>query len=123
MKLVFDPAMPIYTQIMEGFKREICSGALAPASKVPPVRELALDLGVNPNTLQRALSELEREGLLFTERTAGRFVTGDEALIARTRRQLTENLTGEYLSKMTELGCTIQEIIEQISEKGNDRHE
>lgn len=122
MKLSFDPAKPIYTQIVEGFRLDICSGALKPGSRVAPVRELALGLGVNPNTLQRALMELEREGLLYTERTAGRFVTADEALIARTRDDLLKNLIGEFLKTVEKLGCSREELISLMNgEMENDR--
>ena len=111
MKLNFDPAKPIYAQIVDGFRLDICSGALKPGSRVVPVRELALGLGVNPNTLQRALMELEREGLLYTERTAGRFVCADEALIARTRDDLIKNMVGDFLKNAAKLGCSKEELI------------
>ena len=67
MKVTFDPSVPIYTQIVDRFRREICSGARQPGERIEPVRELAGTLGVNPNTLQRALGELEREGLVSWE--------------------------------------------------------
>ncbi|OEF97177.1 GntR family transcriptional regulator [Desulfuribacillus alkaliarsenatis] len=120
MNLVFDPALPIYTQIVDGFKREICSGTLKPGEKVLPVRELALNLGVNPNTLQRALSELEREGLLYTERTAGRFITKDQDLINRLRNDLTKELVKDFLEKMASLGCSLEEIERFIKENGGE---
>lgn len=118
MKLDFDPALPIYTQIVDGFKREIFSGLLAPGDKVPPVRELATELGVNPNTLQRAMVELEREGLLFTERTSGRFVTSDGDLIVTRRQELIAVLVAEFLQDMTTLGCSTEEISSLIARCG-----
>lgn len=121
MKLNFDPALPIYTQIVDGFKREILSGALAPGAKVPPVRELAMQLGVNPNTLQRAMVELEREGLLFAERTAGRFVTNDGELIASLRQALIAGLVREFLRAMASLGCSIEQVQLLITEYGGKR--
>lgn len=121
LKLNFDPALPIYTQIVDGFKREIYSGALAPGEKVPPVRELATELGVNPNTLQRAMSEMEREGLFFAERTAGRFVTTDAELIAALRHELIAALVGEFLQEMTALGCSDQEVEQLIVKYGGKR--
>jgi len=111
VKPTFDPARPIYTQIVDGFRLDVCSGTLKPGSRVVPVRELALGLGVNPNTLQRALMELEREGLLYTERTAGRFVTEDEALIARTRDDLLKKLVGEFLTNAEKLGCSKEDVL------------
>lgn len=118
MKPNFDPALPIYMQIMDKFKRLILSGALSPGEKVPPVRELALKLGVNPNTLQRAMSELEREGLLYTERTAGRFVTNDSALIAALREELLAQVVREFLEELTALGCTPAEAKHLIKKYG-----
>ena len=115
MKATFDPSIPIYTQIVELFRREICSGALEPGMRIPSVRELAAELGVNPNTLQRALGELEREGLLYTERTAGRFVTQDAERIAEVRKALSQGLVREFASKMRALGCSLTQIIELIS--------
>ncbi|HBK86128.1 MAG TPA: GntR family transcriptional regulator, partial [Firmicutes bacterium] len=105
MKQSFDPNLPIYTQIVDRFKQLIFSGAMSPGEKVPAVRELALELGVNPNTLQRAMSELEREGLLYTERTAGRFVTDDNALIIALREELIATVVREFLAEMKALGC------------------
>lgn len=123
MKLSFDPAVPIYTQIVDGFKREIFRGALAPGEKVPPVRELALELGVNPNTLQRAMVELEREGLLYAERTSGRFVTSDRELIAQRRGELIAGLVEQFLREMTTLGCSAREIAQLIAEYGGKDNE
>lgn len=123
MKLNFDPALPIYTQIVDGFKQEICSGNLAPGEKIAPVRELAIELGVNPNTLQRAMGELEREGLLYTERTSGRFVTNDIELIQKLKSELTFGLVEEFLCKMTALGCSIHQIKQLIDMKGEVKHE
>jgi DNA-binding transcriptional regulator YhcF (GntR family) len=124
LKINFDPSTPIYSQIIDGFKREICSGALKPGEKVLPVRELAMELGVNPNTLQRAMSELEREGLLYTERTSGRYVTQDSQLIFNVRKELSAGLAADFLKKMTALGCSADEIIELIkTNKTNGENE
>ncbi|NLY53444.1 MAG: GntR family transcriptional regulator [Firmicutes bacterium] len=120
MKPKFDPALPIYTQIMEWFKRLILSGKLSPGEKVPPVRELALQLGVNPNTLQRAMSELEREGLLYTERTAGRFVTEDSALIASLREELIRQVVGGFLEEVRALGYEPAEAERLIKKYGGE---
>lgn len=114
--MLFDPNIPIYAQIVELFKRQIVSGALPPGSRLPPVRELAVDLGVNPNTLQRALAELERGGLVFAERTSGRFVTSDRERIGRARRELSDRLIGDFISVMRELGYGFSDIPGLISE-------
>ena len=120
MKQSFDPNLPIYTQIVDRFKQLIFSGAMSPGEKVPAVRELALELGVNPNTLQRAMSELEREGLLYTERTAGRFVTDDNALIIALREELIATVVREFLAEMKALGCSSAEAELLIKRHGGE---
>lgn len=120
MKRDFDPAIPIYTQIVAEFKRRIFSRELLPGQKVPPVRELALELGVNPNTLQRAMSELEREGLLYTERTAGRFVTTDGELITSLRDSLIATVVQSFLAELDALGCTQQEVADLLQRYGGE---
>ena len=79
---------PIYLQIMERIQKDIVSGVYPPGSRIPSVRELALEAAVNPNTMQKALSELERCGLVYSLRTSGRFITEDESLLKQTRMQL-----------------------------------
>ena len=84
---------PIYQQLSRQIRLGIVSGEYAPGERLPPVRELALAAGVNPNTMQRAMTELEREGLVFPQRTAGRFVTEDAELIAQARQTLAREQT------------------------------
>ena len=107
--------VPIYLQIMLQIKQRIITGEWPPGEKVPPVRELAEQFGVNPNTMQRSLSELEREGFLYTERTAGRFTTTDTALIRREREELAGRVTSHYLTQMQKLGYTGEEIAAAIA--------
>lgn len=97
---------PIYMQIMDKIRAAIVSGELQPGQKMAPVRELAEDFGVNPNTMQRALAELEREGLLNTERTSGRFVTKDVVLIEQARKETGEAIVREFFYQMRALGFT-----------------
>lgn len=123
MKRDFNPAMPIYTQIVAEFKRRIFSRELLPGGKVLPVRELALEMGVNPNTLQRAMSELEREGLLYTERTAGRFVTTDSELIATLREELIATVVEGFWKELNALGCSAEEIGDLMQENGGKFNE
>lgn len=106
----FDGGAPIYGQIVEKVKLSIASGALAPGERLPAVRELALSAGVNPNTVQRALSELEREGLVYTLRTSGRYVTEDRNIIDRARRELAERSVRSFLGAMETLGYTRAEL-------------
>ena len=104
MKWFFHGGAPIYVQLMEQLKAGIVSGQLAPGEKLPPVRDLAAEAGVNPNTMQRALMELEREGLLYTHRTVGRFVTEDAAVIDSTRSELARRYIQGFFRSMEGLG-------------------
>lgn len=102
---------PIYSQLAEQMRLSIVSGGYAPGERLPPVRELALSAGVNPNTMQRAMTELEREGLVFPQRTAGRFVTEDAELIAQARREIARVKAEAFLEAMRSLGYTSGEIL------------
>ena len=103
--------MPIYVQIMNSVKEAIAAGELAPAQRIPSVRELAEDFEVNPNTMQRALNELEREGLLVSERTAGRFVTKDAELINQLKKTMAARAADNFRKEMEALGFTHEEMI------------
>lgn len=97
-----------------------CDRRASGRARVPPVRELAAEAGVNPNTMQKALQELESRGLMQTQRTAGRTVTGDTALLEALRRQQAEAYAGEFLQKMQALGLTpqqVQELLHRMSEQ------
>ena len=113
----FRSDLPIYTQLISQLEQDIASGAMPPGERLPSVRDLATDLGVNPNTVQRALQELEREGLILTQRTNGRFVTEDVAAIARCKQSLGEGLIKEFLAAMTLLGYRRQEILSLLQEE------
>lgn len=114
MDAVFNNSVPIYLQIVSEIKKQIISGKLIPGERIPSVRELALTYKVNPNTMQKALIELEENGLIKTERTNGKFVTEDENIINKIKNDYAENLTQNYLSEMISLGITKQEIKEKI---------
>lgn len=101
-------------QIVSAIKKQIVSGKLVPGERIPSVRELALTYKVNPNTMQKALIELEENGLIKTERTNGKFVTEDENIINKIKNDYADNLTQNYLSEMISLGITKQEIKERI---------
>ena len=105
---------PIYSQLIQRLTEAIVSGVYAPGEKLPSVRELALEAGVNPNTVQRALTELEREGLVFSQRTAGRFVTENENMIVNAKLRIADERVSEFLRSMKTLGCGRQEIISLI---------
>lgn len=114
MKTHFDNNTPIYMQIIDAVKLMIVSGELKPGDKVGSVRDLAAEFGVNPNTMQRALAELERENLLFTERTTGRFITEDGGLIMCIRDTLAEDELKKFIEHMIKLGYSKEQIIRKI---------
>ena len=114
MEWNFRNDQPIYSQLTQRLTEAIVSGIYAPGEKLPSVRELALEAGVNPNTVQRALTELEREGLVFSQRTAGRFVTENENMIVNAKLSIADERVSEFLRSMKTLGCGRQEIISLI---------
>lgn len=112
----FDSGRPIYLQLAELLTQAIVSGDFSLGQRLPGVRELALQYGVNPNTAQRTMSELERQGLVYSERTTGRFVTTDPSLITAVRRMAALKQTADYLQKMVKLGITTDEIQSLLAE-------
>ena len=124
MAISFDSNIPIYIQVMDYIKKEIVSGRLKPGDKVDSVRDLAMRFGVNPNSVQRSLSELEREGLLKSERTVGRFISENEELINLTREQMAFSCVSRYVREMRTLGFNGEQVLEQtryyVKEKMND---
>ena len=111
-----DDGRPIWTQLAEQLTRLIVSGEYPPGSRLPAVRELAEDAGVNPNTMQRALAQLEADGLAASNRTAGRMVTEDRVVIDTRRRDLAKKHIAEYLTAMAQLGYTAAEAAELLRE-------
>ena len=116
MKWNFENGIPIYLQILSRLRNEIAGGAWKPGEKLPPVRELALEAGVNPNTMQRALAELERDGLVYTQRTSGRFVTEDAAILKKLRKSLSEEVVNEMCRRLVLLGMSREEIGTAVEE-------
>ena len=100
----FDTSRPIYAQIVERLKAKILAGVYPPGGHLDSVRDLAAAAGVNPNTMQRALAELERTGLVYTQRTAGRFVTEDAAVIDSAKQELAHQQIGAFLHRMERMG-------------------
>ena len=112
---------PIYAQILERIQMQIVSGVYQPGTKIPSVRELAADAGVNPNTMQKALAELERSGLVMTQRTSGRVVTEDLNMIKETRNQLAGEQVRDFVKRMKDLGFDREDIIDLLrKETGGD---
>ena len=110
----FRSDQPIYSQLTQRLTEAIVSGIYAPGEKLPSVRELAMEAGVNPNTVQRALAELERDGLVFSQRTTGRFVTENENMIVNAKLRIADERVGEFLRSMKTLGCNKREVISLI---------
>lgn len=102
---------PIYAQLIEQIQLLIVSGIYPAGSKLPSVRDMAADAAVNPNTMQRALSQLESEGLLYSQRTSGRFVTEDVDKIMQIKNSLAVEVIQEFLNKMNQLGYDRQQTL------------
>ena len=115
MEWNFKNGLPIYSQIIDELTMRISSGAYKPGEKLPSVRDLAMDAGVNPNTMQRALSELERRGLVYTERTSGRFVTKEEEVLKGLREDLAVRCIMELDEKLEKIGMTHDELVDTVS--------
>lgn len=115
MDWVFQADAPLYAQLVEKIQFQIVSGALSPGMRLPSVRELATEAGVNPNTMQRALAELDRSGLVFSQRTAGRFVTEDAAKIEQTRCALAQQQIDAFLAGMAQLGYEKEEVFKLLT--------
>ena len=105
-----DAGRPIYAQLVERIQRKIVSGQYRPGEKLPSVRDLATVAAVNPNTMQKAFAELERSGLIVTQRTSGRTVTEETKLIRNTREQLAVGHVRNFMNNMQELGYQKEEI-------------
>ena len=133
----FNDNAPIYLQIVNTLKRNIASGAYPPGSRLPSVRDLALEAGVNPNTMQtaiemreiaepyirrRALSELERSGLVNSQRTAGRFITEDASALLDLRKSMSEEIVSEFIARLRGIGMSDEQILETVREKINSEH-
>jgi len=114
MKWEFKDGIPIYLQIISHMRNDIASGVMPPGSRIPPVRALAGEIGVNPNTMQRALTQLESEGLLYTQRTNGRFVTEDETVMKKLRSDLSETYIRELFRNLERLGMNRKDIVEAV---------
>ena len=117
MQWQFSNEMPIYSQLVEQIKIGIVSGMFPPGERLPSVRDLATEAGVNPNTMQRAMTELERDGLVYSQRTAGRFVTEDHAVIQAAKRDLAQRHIHAFLAAILRLGYRREEIISLLEQE------
>ena len=111
-----DSSRPIYLQIIERVQMDIITGRYQPGDKLPSVRDLAQEAAVNPNTMQKALSELERSGLIYSQRTSGRFITEDKELIQQMKKELAAAEVSAFVAHMKQLGITPEEIRQLLAE-------
>ena len=123
MKWKFSNDAPIYTQLVEQIQAGIVSGVLPPGERLPSVRDLATEAGVNPNTMQRALTELERDGLVYSQRTAGRFVTEDQEMIGTAKQNIAKQHIRTFWEAMSHLGYKLEEITELLRQEANKNTE
>lgn len=105
---------PIYAQLVEQIQRMIVTGVFPAGSRLPSVRELAVEAAVNPNTMQRALARLEEDGLLYTQRTSGRYVTEETKRIMQAKEAMAGELIRQFIENMEKLGYTRKQAMELI---------
>ncbi len=121
MEINFDNNIPIYIQLVEQLKIYIISGKLKPGERLLSIRELAIETKVNPNTVQKALVELEELKLVYTERTNGKFVTNDQKLIDKYKEEYADSLSSKYFFAMESIGFDKNEVIEYLKKlKGRE---
>lgn len=116
MAIEFNNNLPIYLQIMNYLKKEIIVGNLKAGDKIPSVRELASELQINPNTVQRTFQELEREMIVETRRGLGRYVTSEESKIMEIKKEMASELLDHFIQGMRELGFPGDDIVTIVSE-------
>lgn len=120
MPWILDDTRPIYLQLEDIIKSKIIADIYKPGQKLPSVRELAAEAAVNPNTMQKALAELERSGLVYTQRTSGRYITEDTAIMQNLKHQLAHDLIQQFLEAMAHLGYTREESIQLLIEESKE---
>ena len=111
MEFNFNNESPIYIQLIETLMLAIVKEEYPIGSKLPSVRDLAFTAKVNPNTMQKALTELEEKGLIYTERTNGKYVTNDKELIKETKDKLAKEIVNKYINSMNSIGFTKEESL------------
>ena len=117
MEFIFDNERPIYIQLVEQLRLLIIAGEFQQGEKIPSVRELALIAKVNPNTMQKALVELETEGLIYTERTTGKYVTNDIKRLKTVRENIAKEKVKAFFSDMERIGMNQEDTIKYLQEK------
>ncbi len=116
MNWEFNDDMPIYLQIIDIIKAKIASGELKPKEKLKSVRELALEAGVNPNTMQKAMTELERQGIVYSQRTSGRFISEGGEVMSNLKKELQQQYIEQFVENMKKLGIEPSETLNYLSD-------
>ena len=114
----FNSYEAVFVQIASRLRGEILRGKYLPDQQIPPVRQLAFEAAVNPNTMQKALTLLEDEGLLYSRGTVGRFVTTDTAVLERCRETVRKDAVRHWMEEARELGITKEELMNYIEQEG-----
>lgn len=122
MNTEFDNERPIYIQLAEILRIKIITGELKQGQRIPSIRELALTMKVNPNTMLKALLELEKEKLIYTERTNGKYVTSNQDLISYVRSNIANEIVHNYLNKMQIIGLDYQEALKYLQNIGGKQN-
>jgi DNA-binding transcriptional regulator YhcF (GntR family) len=116
LKWEIDESRPIHAQLVEDMIRRIVAGEYRPGERIASVRDLAFEAKVNPNTMQKALAELESRGILITQRTSGRFVTEDHEKIVQLKQSLSQELLANFVADMRNLGYTKEAILGAVEQ-------
>lgn len=122
MQWNFDHDRPIYKQLVEQFQIAIITGQYSALERLPSVRDLAMESKVNPNTMQKAMQELENLGLVYSKRTSGRYITEDQALIAKIKREMASEKIRQFMTDMKQLNLSRDEVIQYLM-KEEERHD
>lgn len=117
MQWNFDNDRPIYKQLVEQLQVAIITGRYSSLEKLPSVRDLAIETKVNPNTMQKAMQELESCGLVYSKRTSGRYITEDQALIATIKHEMAIDKINQFMTDMKQLNISIDEVIQYLKEE------
>jgi len=117
MTLKFDENLPIYIQIMDYIKKKVIIGEIKEGGKLPSVRELSNELKVNPNTISRVYQELEREGLTYTQRGMGTFITEDQETLLNLKKTMAKEIVSKFIYQIKELHLNKDEILDLIGEE------
>lgn len=122
MSRQFEASKPIYMQIAEHVFQDIVRGEIAPGGKLPSVREMAVETGVNPNTIQRSYSEMERLGVVETKRGQGTFVVANDTIVTTLKHRLQHDIMSNFVKSLMDLGYTKEDMIEGLNHFLEEEH-